>query len=272
MAVGRLALGARIFCLAAVLGLSLAMRNVESLQATILLCAIAATATAADLTSRLPQSWVALTEAALASLVIAFALPDGFLLLPYLAVPAFIAGVSAGIWSVIAVVATEIAAVSSQLLISGGFAGLSDQSRDVAPWLLTAAGVGALGAWSRQVRYPGNVESDANYESARRLLSQLRTVARRLSGGLDTVSMCSHLLVTVHQHLADTHSAVFIRTEEACWRLWAIAGWAPRSRCPPKARWSRPAGRRWSPPMRSRPLVKRTGVTATLSRCAPDRG
>ena len=60
------------------------------------------------LTSRLPESWVALTEGALAALVIAFALPDGFVLLPYLVVPALLAGVSAGVWSVVAVVGAEI--------------------------------------------------------------------------------------------------------------------------------------------------------------------
>jgi len=210
---GRLSLATRVFCLAAILGLSLALQDTQSLQATILLAAIGATAVAADLTSRLPESWIALTESALASLVIAFALPDGFILLPYLVIPAFIAGVSAGVWPVVAVVATEVSAMSVLLIASGGFEGLSDQFGDIAPWLLTCIGVGALGAWARQVRYPGSAESDANYESARRLLTQLRTVARRLSSGLDTVSMCSQLLVTVHTHLNDTHSAVFIRTE-----------------------------------------------------------
>ena len=82
------------------------------------------------------------------------------------------------------------------------------------PWLITSLGVGLLCAWLREMRigtrgFPG----DTSYESARRLLTQLRTVARRLSSGLDAVSMSSQLLVTVHQHLADTHSAVFVRTE-----------------------------------------------------------
>jgi signal transduction histidine kinase len=209
---GRLSLATRVFCLAAILGLSLTLGR-EALQATILLAAISATAIAADLTSRLPDGWIALTEGALAAMVIAFSLPDGFALLPYLVIPSFIAGVSAGVWSVVAVVSTEVASMSLLLLISGGFDSLSAEFGDVAPWLMTSVGVGALGAWARQVRYPGSGESDANYESARRLLTQLRTVARRLSSGLDTVSMCSQLLVTVHQHVGDTHSAVFIRTE-----------------------------------------------------------
>ncbi len=209
---GRLSLATRVFCLAAVLGLTLALPEPQ-LQAIVLLSAIGATAIAADMTSRLPESWVALTEAALASMVIGFALPDGFVLLPYLVIPAFIAGVTAGIWPVVAVVATEFASICIILVTSGGIAELSPTFGDIAPWLVTSIGVGALGAWARQVRYPGSAESDANYESARRLLTQLRTVARRLSSGLDTVSMCSQLLVVVNQHLDDTHSAVFIRTE-----------------------------------------------------------
>lgn len=212
MAMGRLSLATRVFCLAAILGLSLTL-SAETLQATIVLAAISATAIAADMTSRLPESWVALTEGALAALVIAFALPEGFVLLPYLVIPCFIAGVSAGVWPVVAVAATEVTSISILLLVSGGFENLSTEFGNVSPWLLTALGVGALGAWARQVRYPGSGETDTNYESARRLLTQLRTVARRLSSGLDTVSMCSQLLVVVNQYVDDTHSAVFIRTE-----------------------------------------------------------
>lgn len=215
MILGRLSLATRVFCIAAILGLTLALGgNRPTLQSVVLLAAIGATAIAADLSSRLPESWIALTEATLASLVIALAFPQGAVLLPYLVIPAFIAGVTAGVWSVVAVVSSEITGLTLILVLAGdGFTGLSQQLSEIAPWLMTSVGVGALGAWARQVRYPGASESDANYESARRLLTQLRTVARRLSSGLDTVSMCSQLLVTVHQYLNDAHSAVFIRTE-----------------------------------------------------------
>ena len=75
-------------------------------------------------------------------------------------------------------------------------------------------GVGLLCAWMRETRVGvRGLPGDTSYEAARRLLSQLRTVARRLSSGLDTVSMSSQLLLTVHQHLQDTQSALFVRTE-----------------------------------------------------------
>jgi signal transduction histidine kinase len=90
---------------------------------------------------------------------------------------------------------------------------VEDLSELVAPWLLTTLGVGLAGDRLRAVRSAAVPETDESYEAARRLLSQLRTVARRLSSGLDTVTMSSHLLATVHQHLDDTHSAVFVRTD-----------------------------------------------------------
>lgn len=213
---GRLTLATRVFCVAAILGLTLTLsdlRGTTSLQATILLAAISATAIAADLTSRLPEHWVALMEALLAAMVIGFALPEGQILLPYLVIPAFVAGLSAGLWPVLSVVVAETCALVLVRFATGGWSAITDEASIVLPWLVTALGVGVLGAWARQVRYPGHPESDPNYESARRLLTQLRTVARKLSSGLDTVSMASQLLVIVHQYLDDTHSAVFIRTE-----------------------------------------------------------
>jgi signal transduction histidine kinase len=79
--------------------------------------------------------------------------------------------------------------------------------------LLTTVGVGLLGAMVRVSRATVGSATDSSYESARRLLSQLRTVARRLSSGLDSVTLASDLLRTVQQHLDDTHAAVFTRTD-----------------------------------------------------------
>ena len=98
-------------------------------------------------------------------------------------------------------------------LVSGRVAGLEQLSELLGPWLLTTLGVGLLGAVVRASRTTPGSATDASYESARRLLSQLRTVARRLSSGLDSVTLASDLLRTVQQHLDDTHAAVFTRTD-----------------------------------------------------------
>ena len=210
----RLTIASRVFCVAVILGLSLALVDPIAIQSTILLAALSSTAIAAELISRLPAAWVAVAEAALAALVVGLVLPQGFVLLPYLVVPALIAGVTRGVIPVILVVIAEVAAMALLILPTGGWDELNGYTEIVAPWLLTSLGVGLLGIWLRQIRGgPASLVPDPSYESAHRLLSQLRTVARRLSAGLDTVSMSGQLLSTVHDRLNDTHSAVFVRTE-----------------------------------------------------------
>lgn len=209
----RIGTAARTFCVAAVLGLSLALFDPVALQGTLLLAALAAVAIAADVSSRLPESWVVTTEAGLAALVVGMALPQGILLLPYLVVPSLIAGVSLGGAYVLLTVGIEVVAMTAVTLVSGRVAGLEQLSELLGPWLLTTLGVGLLGARVRASRATPLTATDESYESARRLLAQLRTVARRLSSGLDSVTLASDLLRTVQQHLADTHAAVFTRTD-----------------------------------------------------------
>jgi signal transduction histidine kinase len=210
----RFNVSSRVFCLAAVLGLSFAFFDADALRATILLAAVSSSAVAADFSSRLPQSWISAAEGALAALVVSVALPDGVVLLPYLVVPAMVVGLSSGVRAVVAVLVAEALALSLLPVTEGGGADFTALASLLLPWLLTSLGVGLLTAWMRE-RGIGTrgIPVDESYESARRLLSQLRTVARRLSAGLDTVTMSSQLLVVVQRHLADTHSAVFIRTE-----------------------------------------------------------
>lgn len=209
----RIGTAARVFCVAAVLGLSLALVDPVALQGTLLLAALAAIAVAADVSSRLPESWVVTAEAGLAALVVGMALPQGVLLLPYLVVPALVAGVALGGAFVLLVVGIEVAAMTAVTLVSGRVDGFEHLSELFGPWLLTTLGVGLLGARVRLSRTTPGTATDASYESARRLLSQLRTVARRLSSGLDSVTLASDLLRTVQQHLDDTHAAVFTRTD-----------------------------------------------------------
>ena len=200
--------------MAAIFGLSLALFDTQAVRATILLAAVSAAAMAADVTSRLPSTWVALAEGAMASLVIGVALPEGLALLPYLVVPALVVGLRSGVRPVLAVVGVESVALGSVSLTPTSADGRLLLASMLLPWLFTSLGVGLLCAWLRELGIgTRGLHSDASYESARRLLTQLRVVTRRLSSGLDAVSMASHLLVTVHQHLADSHSAVFVRTD-----------------------------------------------------------
>ncbi|MGZ5374328.1 MAG: sensor histidine kinase, partial [Aeromicrobium sp.] len=124
-----------------------------------------------------------------------------------------IAGFTLGTRQVLITVAIEVLALTAVVLASGQIGRYEALSEIVGPWLLTTLGVGLLGARLKTVRTGAGHGEDASYESARRLLSQLRTVARRLSSGLDSVTLASDLMNTVQQHLDDLHSAVFVRTD-----------------------------------------------------------
>lgn len=211
-ALAKIGTAARVFCVAAVLGLSLAFLDSSALQGVVFLAAVAGLAIAADLSARVAESWLLAGEATLVALVVGISLPQGLLLLPYLVVPALVAGLSAGERLALGTVVIETIAIAA-LVATGDPSALGPAAEVVGPWLLTALGVGLLGARVRGMRALIGGQHDPSYESARRLLAQLRTVARRLSSGLDIVTLASDLLQTVHQHLADTNSAVFMRTE-----------------------------------------------------------
>lgn len=209
----RLNLASRAFCLAAILGLSLALSDAAVIRGPLVLAAIAAAAVAAELNTGVTRAWIAITEGGLAALMIGILLPDGLILLPYLVVPALLVGMGTGARAVTAVVAAESLGLALLLMTSAQVS--QDTITSVLlPWLVTALGAGFLGSWLRQLRLGvRGLSGDSSYESARRLLTQLRTVARKLSSGLDPVSMSSQILAIAHQHLNDAVGAVFVLTE-----------------------------------------------------------
>jgi signal transduction histidine kinase len=138
------------------------------------------------------------------------------LLLPYLVVPALLAGVSSGAVAAITVSGSEMLGLLVVLALGGSSVSMQNGIELAAPWAVASLGAGLTGTWVVQLRGGGRAferSDDASYESARRLLSQLRTVARRLSSGLDPISMASGILATTHEALQDSRSALFVRTE-----------------------------------------------------------
>jgi signal transduction histidine kinase len=211
--IDRIGLTTRAFFLATVLGLALAFRDPKVLQGTVLLTVVAAVAMAVGAFSFVPARWICLVEGFLAALAIGVTLPQGGMLLPYLMAPALIAGVWSGITAVVMVAGFEMLALILVLAFGGASAPAQVWVQLAAPWAVASLGAGLMAAWVVQLRGIPGFQDDASYASARRLLSQLRTVARRLSAGLDPVSMAEQLLETVHGTLEGTQSAVFIRTE-----------------------------------------------------------
>jgi signal transduction histidine kinase len=77
--------------------------------------------------------------------------------------------------------------------------------------LLTSAAAGALAAWVRYTVEQQVPETDA-YDAAHRLLSELRTVARKLSAGLDPVGIAQQILSDVHDVVLDDSSVLLVRS------------------------------------------------------------
>jgi signal transduction histidine kinase len=209
----RVGLATRAFFLATVLGLALAFGQSVVLQGTVFLFAVSGLATAAGRFSFIPLRVIALIEGFLVALLIGVTLPEGAMLLPYLMVPPLVVGTMASIRSVVLVAGLEVLALTSVLLAGGAETPTRPGLELAAPWIVASLGAGLMAAWIVQLRGVPGRSDEASYESARRLLSQLRTVARRLSSGLDPVSMAEQMLSRAHVALQDAHSAVFVRTE-----------------------------------------------------------
>jgi signal transduction histidine kinase len=127
----------------------------------------------------------------------------------YLLVPAFAAGLLMGLVGAAVALLCDLVLVLMVALRPGT---IGQDISVVSPWLVVAAGSALLGAWVQQMGEQRPRDDDA-YDSARRLLGQLRTVARRLSAGLDPVGIAQQVLVEVSATLSDRCSAVLVRTD-----------------------------------------------------------
>lgn len=135
-------------------------------------------------------------------------------LLPYLLAPAFAAGLLYGLTP-----AVNAAGMSALVLLVGHLLAHNPQSlhsfgADSAQWVLLALAVGLLAAWIRRLA-AASASSDVNrsYEAAYELLSQLRTVSRQLSGGLDAVSLAQALLQELQTRVGFDRGAVLVKAD-----------------------------------------------------------
>jgi signal transduction histidine kinase len=210
---GQVALTSRAFCLAAVFLLSVVTDD----RRTVLACLVVLVAGAASVyVSRLlgTMSVVALTaETFVVASVMGYYARDSFILMPYLVVLTLLAGLFASAPAVLLTLAAQVIGLSVALLVTGRVDAVT--TIDIA-WLLTTCGGGLLGIWARSLGPPGiRGETDAHYESARQLLTQLRAVTRRLSAGLDSDGMSAQLMETVSERLECRYAAVFVKTSSS---------------------------------------------------------
>jgi signal transduction histidine kinase len=210
----RVATASRVFSLAAILGLAVAFGNASAVHATVVVTFIAAAAAYLSAFSAIPRHWILACEAGIASLVVILTLPNSVLLLPYLVVLPLLAGLARGLVGAFLVTVLQLVAILSLAFTSPGLSGITDQVELLAPWILTIAGAGLLGAWIKKIgKAPAGSSMDERYDSARRLLGQLRNLARRLPSGLDPVSIAGDMARALERHAGIGLSVVLTRTE-----------------------------------------------------------
>lgn len=187
----------------------------------------AALLVAVALVSSIPLPWSGLApfrapiEAVAAGMVMLSVEPLPEALLPYLLVPAMAGGLLSGARTAVTTAGMAAITLLSGLALGAETRMTSDYLASVSQWTLITLAVGLLAAWVQRLQAQGTAPENAAYESAYRLISQLRLVARQLSGGLDPVSLAQHLLQQVQPQIPFDRAAVYVRSSGG--RLTPIA-------------------------------------------------
>ena len=206
----QVAITSRVFCLAAIFGLTLVSRDAGTIAAVVGVTAVGAMS--AYLAYTLGRTTLVLltTETFVVALLMGLVYPTSQVLMPYLVVMPLLAGLFRGVPGVVIVMLAEVAGLIVVPLAPDAFDGFGQRAMSLAPWILTNFGGGLLGVWARTLGISQPPDgADGHYESARQLLTQLRAVARRLSAGLDSDGMAAQLMATLNEHLEDSYAAVF---------------------------------------------------------------
>jgi signal transduction histidine kinase len=216
----RVITAARVFALATILGLAAVTGDVTSGATGFLaLCVLAAI-----MSLPMPQSsvltWAPVAEAALAALIIDATAAAGAPLYVYLAIPTLVAGMQRGAPVAVSTAAAECFAVLGAGVASHQTGELAGVMELAGPWMLGGIGLGLLGAWIRANNRHPSVDQ-VGYESAHRLLAQLRAVSRSLSSGLDTSALADQILQHTLDATAARSAAILVRVDGT--RLAALA-------------------------------------------------
>lgn len=220
----RVATAVRVFAIALATGQALSAGRLNELGIILIaISVIAAAASAADLGNSLRTArFIPAAEGLLVAVLIGTAGPDASALLPYLIAPPMVAGVRLG-W---------LGTLNATLATTAGLAGASLAVRitDGAwlaraswPWVALGLGSGLLATWqTRSVRALEDAQSP--YVEAHRLLSQLRHVSVRLSGGLDSASVAQELATEIAGTRDNQGVGVWTQSKDGCPRLLAEVG------------------------------------------------
>jgi signal transduction histidine kinase len=142
--------------------------------------------------------------------VAVLAAPGNDPVLPYLAIPALVAGLADRMRGVLRVLVAEAAVLLIGLNVSGDVA--RDDAVRAVMWLVTGLGLGFLGAsLQKLVAETGTVTS---YRGAVDLIKQLHKVSNRLTDGLDVPAIADALLAELGQLAPVRAAALFATTAE----------------------------------------------------------
>ncbi len=209
--VGRVALAARVFTIAALTSIA-ALAGEEYLVGALTVVGIATVAIGLSLTSTLPEWVVALLEGATVAVLAALTYPDQATVTPYLVIPALIGALDLGVRGLLRVTITEfgILLVISVAVVQGWDRELVASAFT---WLATAIGIGLMGSALRRAATHG--DADASYRSAVGLIRRLEALSGKLSGGLDAIGIAEQIMDEANSVVPTRSAAVFVRTRSA---------------------------------------------------------
>ena len=206
--VGRVALAARVFTVAALTPLA-ALAGTEYVEGALLVVLTAALAIALSLTERFSESTVAVVEGMVVAALAVVTYPDQANVTPYLVIPALIGALDRGVRGLLSVVIAEFG-----LLLVLWTVVVERWDREMASsgftWLATAVGIGLMGSALR--RAASTPDADASYRSAVGLIRRLEALSGKLSGGLDAVDIAEQVMVEADRVVPVRSAGVFVRS------------------------------------------------------------
>jgi signal transduction histidine kinase len=209
--VGRVALAARVFTIAALTSLA-TLAGAEYLKSALFVVLTAAVAVALSTTRRFSESTVAMLEGAAVAVLVVVTEPYQANVTPYLVIPALIGALDRGARGLLRVVAVEFG-----LLIVLWAGVVQGWDREMASsgftWLATAIGIGLMGSALR--RAASSTDPDGSYRSAVGLIRRLEALSGKLSGGLDAVDIAEQIMDEADSVVPTRSAGVFVRSHNA---------------------------------------------------------
>ena len=207
---GRVALAARVFTIAALTSLA-AVAGTQYLEGTVLVALTAVVAVAVSLTHRISETNVAMAEGAVVAVLAVLTHPDEATVTPYLVIPALIGSMDLGRAGLARVIGVEFGVLVvawaaleqhwERAFVASGFT-----------WLATALGVGVMGTSLRRAVSSTAEDSDASYRSAVGLIRRLEALSGKLSGGLDPVGIAEQVMHEAETVVPTRSAGVMVRS------------------------------------------------------------